>query len=183
MLMQWTDCSMANHTGTHLDAPVHFFPSGKALDDYPLDTFFGPAVLLRVSKGPFGVVTADDLINAGEDVRPGDIVLIRTGWGAKYGEPDYHTHPSFTEDAAQWLVEQGAKIVGFDQITPEIAPPGVSVSSASHPTQERDLHHRAYQPRAARGNPRDGGRISYINQGGERGSGSRRRHGRVEKRV
>jgi arylformamidase len=128
MLMQWTDCSMANHTGTHLDAPVHFFPSGKALDDYPLDTFFGPAVLLRVSKGPFGVVTADDLINAGEDVRPGDIVLIRTGWGAKYGEPDYHTHPSFTEDAAQWLVEQGAKIVGFDQITPEIAwsvrPPG-----------------------------------------------------------
>ena len=119
--MRWTDFNFANHTGSHIDAPVHFFPKGKSLDDYPLETFMGPGVLLNIPSEPFEVITKMDLTKTGVEVRRGDIVLIRTGWGAKYGQADYLEHPSFTEDVAQWLVEKGAKMVGFDQITPEIA--------------------------------------------------------------
>ena len=123
MTIQITDCSFATHTGTHVDAPLHFFPGSKALDDYPVDAFVGPGVLLRVSKEPFGVISEEDLASSGEEVRRGDIVLIRTGWGARYGEPDYETSPSLGEDAARWLVERGAKIVGVDTLTPEFAYP------------------------------------------------------------
>lgn len=123
MLIQITNCSFATHTGTHIDAPLHFFPGGKALDDYPLEAFAGPGRLLRVSKEPFGVITREDLENAGEEVRRGDVVLIRTGWGAKYGQPDYETSPSLGEDAARWLVERGVRIMGIDSLTPEFAYP------------------------------------------------------------
>jgi kynurenine formamidase len=123
MTVQITDMSFATHTGTHIDAPLHFFPGGKTLDDYPLEAFVGPGRLLRVSKEPFGVIAREDLINAGEEVRPGDVVLIRTGWGAKYGQPDYETSPSLGEDAARWLVECGARIMGIDTLTPELAYP------------------------------------------------------------
>jgi len=119
--MRWTDYSFANHTGSHLDAPSHFFPDGKSLADYPLEMFMGPGVLLNIPAAEFAVIRKEDLLRTGVQVQRGDIVLIRTGWGAKYGKEDYHTHPSFTEDVAQWLVESGAKMVGFDQITPEIA--------------------------------------------------------------
>lgn len=119
--MRWTDYNFANHTGSHLDAPLHFFPNAKALDDYPLDAFMGPGVLLNIAAEPYGVITKRHLLDTGVEVRRGDIVLIRTGWGAKYGKEDYHSHPSFTEDVALWLVERGVKMVGFDQITPEIA--------------------------------------------------------------
>lgn len=120
--MRWTDFNIANHTGSHIDAPIHFFPQGKCLDDYPLETFMGPAVLIDVPDAqPYEVIDKKRLLATGAKVRTGDIVLIRTGWGAKYGKPEYLTHPSFTEDVAQWLVEQGVKMVGFDQITPEIA--------------------------------------------------------------
>src|SRR5262249_59372669 len=63
-------------------------------------------------------ISIDDLKKGGaEDVKRGDIVLLRTGWTDEmYGKwPDYFTQSAyFPPESAQWLVDRGPKNIGFD---------------------------------------------------------------------
>lgn len=111
------------HVGTHVDAPRHFVPGGETIDDLPLDRFAGEGIVLDVSMDDPGEITADDLRSAGGDVREGDMVLLHTGWGEKYGDPDYDPHPWLSVGAANWLVERGVTLLGCDFITPDIPVP------------------------------------------------------------
>ena len=52
--------SMGTHSGTHLDAMFHFVPSGKTIDQMPLEWFYGPARVLRIPKKPREEITAED---------------------------------------------------------------------------------------------------------------------------
>lgn len=54
---QVTQVCFGSHSGTHLDAPRHFFPTGATLDSYPLDKLVGPAVVVDVR--PSGSSTTD----------------------------------------------------------------------------------------------------------------------------
>jgi kynurenine formamidase len=108
------------HAGTHVDAPRHIFADGATLDQIPLDRFYGQAVCLDLPQGELGEITADLLEGAEPVVRPGDIVLIHTGWGRYFLEEPKdayylaHRQPGLVADAAEWLVEHGAKAVGID---------------------------------------------------------------------
>jgi kynurenine formamidase len=62
-----------------------------------------------------------DLERATPRMRPGDIVLIDTGWWRYVNTERYEEHPYLTGEAAEWLVAQGAKIVGIDSSTPDQA--------------------------------------------------------------
>ncbi len=61
-----TSLSMGSHTGTHLDAPYHFFDNGKKVHNLPLEDLVGPAVVLRADLagdlGPRQRITWDDLV-------------------------------------------------------------------------------------------------------------------------
>ena len=51
-------------------------------------------------------------------MREGDIVLIDTGWWRHVNTDRYRDHPFLTAEAAEWLVAQGAKLVGMDNSSP-----------------------------------------------------------------
>lgn len=110
------------HSGTHLDAPCHFVADAPAMDEVPLERLLGEAVLWRLEG-----LAEDDLIEvealaaAQPPLADGDAVLIDTGWGAKWPSGDYGRHPSLSPAAAEWLVEQGARMVGIDFATPDLA--------------------------------------------------------------
>lgn len=109
-----------NHTGTHLDAPKHIIPGGKSIDQLPLDIFCGPGVVLNLLRGPSEAVTVNDLKNAKPSVRAGDIVLLNTGWTEKFNVHNLEyreCHPYLNVDAAEWLVEKKARMVGIDAIS------------------------------------------------------------------
>ncbi len=113
------DCSV--HSGTHVDAPYHFIAGGRDVADLGLEDVSGDAVGLSVCCEPRQEITARDLESQNADVRPGDIVLVHTGWGALFGsDPQrYHEHPYLSEDAAEWLVARQAKMVALDCPTPD----------------------------------------------------------------
>lgn len=116
---QVTSMRYGLHTGAHLDAPLHCYPGGLTTAEIGLDQVCGEAVVIDLSfAGPNHKVSVDDLRQGGADaVRPGDIVLLKTGWTDQmYGTfPDYFTQsPYFPADAAEWLVEKGPKTIGFD---------------------------------------------------------------------
>ncbi|HEV2642448.1 MAG TPA: cyclase family protein [Candidatus Elarobacter sp.] len=107
-----------SHTGTHVDAPRHFFDDGIPVDRIPLDLLMGPARVLQ-----FG----DDVSAVGRaHLEPYDLngverLLLRTRNSA-YLTQDPAFHQDYTylaPDAAEYLVEKGVKLVGVDYLSIE----------------------------------------------------------------
>ena len=107
------------HTGAHIDSPLHVFKDGITTAEISLDQVVGEALVVDLSfAGANHKITIDDLRRGGADqVKKGDIVLLRTDWTDKmYGRwPDYFTQsPFFPPESAEWLVAKGPKSIGFD---------------------------------------------------------------------
>lgn len=117
-----TSVDFVVHVGTHLDAPVHFIPDGPTISEIPSDRLVGPGVVWHLDCAPGGLIDAADLEKASPALRPGDMVLLDTGWAGRWGTPEYHDSPSLTVEAAQWLVGNGATLLGVDFPTPDLAP-------------------------------------------------------------
>ena len=111
------------HVATHVNAPIHLIQGGAFVGHLPIDRFFGSGVILSIRKRRWEMVTAADLEQAKPAVRKGDIVLIVTGWHAKFSDSQeyFGEAPGLATDAAGWLVERGAVLVGMD--TPAIDHP------------------------------------------------------------
>jgi kynurenine formamidase len=117
------------HTGTHVNAPRHLVQGGAGVGELPLETFFGSGVVIGAAKERWELVGVADL--EGADVRPGDIVVIVTGWHRHYGDSQryFAEAPGLDPAAAEWLVERGAKLVAVD--TPNVDHP-LATSLAAH---------------------------------------------------
>ena len=106
------------HAGTHLDTPRHIYAGGKTLDDLPLSAFVGQAVCVDVSQVRENEeVTPEMLAPYADQIRPGMMVFLYTGWSERMlGTPEYWTDsPVLGTAAADWLVvEKGAKMLGYD---------------------------------------------------------------------
>ena len=107
--------TMIGNTGTYLDSPYHRYADGGDLASLDLSTLVG----LRAE-----VVHVDDATDRGvpaevffdRDVA-GAAVLVHTGWDAHFGTPAYASGaPYLTEEAAAYLAEQGAVLVGIDSL-------------------------------------------------------------------
>lgn len=120
---------LGEHTGTHVDAPSHF---GNAADvaSFPASAAVTRAVVLRVSPGADRLTLAD--LRAFETrcgpVRPGDSVLVDTGWARTWGTEAYMTGawPSLSLDLAGALVDRGVVLVAGDTPSVDDAPCDVS---------------------------------------------------------
>ena len=107
--------------GTHLDAPRHFIADGPSIDQIPLERLYGPGVVWRIDVADRGVIDTADLELATPRIQDGDIVLLDTGRARYINTEKYMDHASLTAEAAEWLVKRGAKIVGVDFATPDLA--------------------------------------------------------------
>lgn len=122
------------HGGTHLDAPQHFAADGFPTDAIPLENLIAPAIVIDVSKKAAADrnyrLSARD-VRLFEDqhgrIKPGDIVLLRSGWSRYWphaksylgddtpGDASKLQFPSYGEDAARLLVEERkVAILGVD---------------------------------------------------------------------
>lgn len=117
---------VSTHNGTHLDAPYHFHSTmdgGKralTIDEVPLEWCFGPGVKLDFRHLPDGhVVSAqeveDELKRIGHELQPGDIVVVNTSAGAKYGQDDYLASGcGMGREATLYLTSRGVRVTGTD---------------------------------------------------------------------
>ncbi len=107
--------SMVGNTGTYVDSPFHRYPDGTDLAGLPLNHLANlPTVVGRfVGSGARGIgreaLSAMDIT--------GNAVLLHTGWDRHFGSPEYGTPaPFLSQDGAEYLVEQGALLVGIDSV-------------------------------------------------------------------
>jgi len=104
---------MVANTGTYVDAPFHRYAEGSDLAVLPLSSLADlPGIIVR---RPWETELATTTAQFdGVDVR-GKAVLIHTGWDRHWRTDRYGVdHPFLTAEAADWLVEQGAALVGID---------------------------------------------------------------------
>jgi kynurenine formamidase len=101
------------NTGTYLDSPFHRYEDGRDISQLAVEELADlPAVVLRVE----GTRSIDVPALAGLEVR-GRAVLVHTGWAQHWRTERYGTgHPFLTAAAAQWLKDQGARLVGIDSL-------------------------------------------------------------------
>ncbi|MCC7359863.1 MAG: cyclase family protein [Anaerolineales bacterium] len=106
---------MVANTGTYVDSPFHRFADGKDLAQLPLTSLADlPAVVVRVPSGAGRAVTAAAF--HGLDVAA-KAVLVHTGWDQHWRTDQYFEgHPFLTADAAAWLRDAGAALVGIDSL-------------------------------------------------------------------
>lgn len=148
--------SMYTHVGTHIDSLAHFGLHGRIWNGFEASKHLGdkgwsvngadkiPPILARgvlvdvaATMGlrelpPGHRITPDEvrtfLAAKGVRLQRGDVVLVRTGKGAHFRDPEAYKRnpPAITVETAIYLAEQGAMIVGVDLINPEPTPSGLS---------------------------------------------------------
>jgi len=113
--------SVSIHTGTHVDAPFHFFEDGKTIDQVPLERFCGPALCVDVSGEK--IIDAAKLSASAEKIRQYRKVIFYTGWASRWKHMEYFSdHPCLTADAAEFLVDAGVHLVGLDTPSVDLPP-------------------------------------------------------------
>lgn len=135
-----------NHLGTHIDAPRHFIPEGKAILDYSLEELiFDAPLLLECPKRPGGWVETEDIKNA--ELEGADCLLVHTGFGIYRGSDVYRLeNPGVAPEAVLHIREKFPKIrcIGVDSI---------SLSGYQDRERGKKAHRAAFKRRKGLGEP------------------------------
>lgn len=105
------------HSGTHVDAPVHFISGAPGIDALGLDILVGPAVVVHALEHDALTVEVLEGLAIPAGTRR---VLFRTRnsdlWarGERQFDQDF---VAITEDGARWLVARGLRLVGVDYLS------------------------------------------------------------------
>jgi kynurenine formamidase len=133
----WNWLEIGEHTGTHLDAPIHWVTGRDGLDvsQIPLKHLVAPAVVIDKSaesaEDPDYVLTVEDIRAFEDEYGPlpeGSWLLFRTGWDARADDEDLFLNagsgrpqsPGFDTECARWIADEspllgvGVETVGID---------------------------------------------------------------------
>ena len=107
--------SMGAHSGTHVDAPIHFLKQGQGIDNIPIDTLVGRARVIEI-RDPESI-KPEELVGLG--IRGGERILFKTENSSHVWQKD-----EFVEDfvfisdaAADFLVDRGVRLIGIDYLS------------------------------------------------------------------
>ncbi|MBE0453166.1 cyclase family protein [Roseovarius autotrophicus] len=132
------------HTGTHIDAPLHFSADGTSVDEIPVGDLVAPLCVVDIAARAAGdadtQVTPDDLrawIAQHGPIPDGACVALYSGWGDKVGSDAFRGfdgekqhYPGFHIEAAQMLIEEtGARSIASDTLSLDH---GISPDFATH---------------------------------------------------
>lgn len=108
---------LGSHSGTHIDAPKHFFDDGYGVDKLNLDILCGEISVIdfqNIHQG--GCVQLKDI----EKIKVTQRMLFRFGWYEYWkSEKYYDRFPYFSIEAARYLVENGLKLIALDTPSPD----------------------------------------------------------------
>ena len=107
--------SMGSHTGTHMDAPLHFIRGARSLDKMPLDATIGPARVIEIKDKES--IKVGELEN--QRIKPGERILFKTinskkSWKTDNFDEDF---VYISREAATFLAKAKVMTVGIDYLS------------------------------------------------------------------
>jgi kynurenine formamidase len=111
-----TTLSLYSHCGTHIDAPVHFGVGAQTIDTIPAESLIGPAWVVDIRPvEPRALIEPEHLGAIAEQFKPGDSLLICTGWSDYYRQDKYRNGlPRISAELARWCVDKKVKMLGVE---------------------------------------------------------------------
>jgi arylformamidase len=107
---------MGAHSGTHVDAPVHFIKGAKGVDQILIDSLIGPARIIEIAD----VDTIKEKALAGHGIKKGERILLRTRNSINkilYKDTFSEDFVYMEKGAAEFLVARGIKTLGIDYLS------------------------------------------------------------------
>lgn len=131
------------HTGTHIDAPLHFTADGTSVADLAPESLVCPLCIIdikaKAKENANAMVMKADVeawISANGAIPKGACVAMNSGWAAMMGKPEYRNtadgkfaFPGFAKEATDMLNEMGVAAIGVDTLSLD---PGNSADFAVH---------------------------------------------------
>ena len=144
------ELAINEHTGTHMDAPLHFSADGQSVDAIPVANLMAPLVRIdiaaRAAEDPDAQLTPDDIeawIGQNGDLPERFVAAMYSGWGEKANGPGFRNadgdgkmhFPGFHVEAAHRLMETGCIGIAVDTLSLDFGPsPDFAVHYAWLPT-------------------------------------------------
>jgi arylformamidase len=109
--------TFGSHTGTHMDAPLHFFKEGQSIDNIPLVSLVGPTSIIDFSHLKQNEpVTVSMLKNISCTER----IIFKFGWGKYWNSMKFYKgYPYISLEAATYLIDHGVKLIALDTPSPD----------------------------------------------------------------
>ena len=131
------------HTGTHIDAPLHFSKDGTSVAELKPEGLIAPLCVIDITgkakddaNAMVAVEDIDAWISANGEIPAGACVAMHSGWAAKVGSPEFRNtpdgkfaFPGFSKAATDRLAELGAGAIAVDTLSLD---PGNSADFAVH---------------------------------------------------
>jgi arylformamidase len=108
-----SDLHMSTHTGTHIDAPVHYLKSGDTIDTIPLGNLIGRCRVIDVSESNTLITAAHLRGRLGGVTR----LLLKTGFSER--DLPIEDYPSLALDAACLITANRIECIGIDSLSIE----------------------------------------------------------------
>ncbi len=111
-----TTLCLYSHCGTHIDAPVHFGVGAETIDTIAVENLIGLAWVADVRPiAPRALIEPQHLGTIPKGFKPGESLLICTGWSEYYGQVKYWDElPRISAELAQWCVENKVRMLGVE---------------------------------------------------------------------
>lgn len=105
------------HTGTHVDAPLHFIKNGQSIDQIPIEKMFGEITIIDFSYLSENSEITKDML---EEKKITAKMLFKFGWGKHWTQKNfYQGYPYFTKEAAEFLVSKNVELLSYDTPSPD----------------------------------------------------------------
>ncbi|MCK4268233.1 MAG: cyclase family protein [Actinomycetia bacterium] len=110
--------TLGTHAGSHIDAPLHFFPGRASVDKLPLDVLIGEVTVVEISGDQIDREALESALSQKDVTR----VLFKTKNSAFWKREEFvRDFAGLTADAAAYLVQRKCKLVGIDYLSIEAA--------------------------------------------------------------
>ncbi len=111
-----TTLHLYSHSGTHMDAPVHFGVNDKTIDKTPVNRFISEAWVVDLTDiRPKESITVGHLHTIADAIENGQSIILHTGWSKKLGTDEYRNAlPRISLELAHWLGQKGVNILGVE---------------------------------------------------------------------
>ncbi len=137
--------SYDEHSGTHIDAPLHFTADGTSVDELPAESLICPLCIVDISakarddaNATLEIEDIETWISTHGPIPAGACVTMHSGWAARLGDASFRNDaagnlafPGFSKAAAAFLIELGVVAIGVDTLSLD---PGNSQDFGAHYT-------------------------------------------------
>lgn len=111
-----TTLHLYSHSGTHMDAPLHFEVNDQTMDKIPVGRLISEAWVVDLNHiQPKELITVEHLKSIENNIQKGESIILHTGWSKRFGTDAYRNGlPRISPELAYWLGEKGVNLLGVE---------------------------------------------------------------------